>query len=127
MEETLKLIIDKLDRLEEGQKSLFEGQKNLEEGQKSLFEGQKNLELRQGSLEESQKSLIEGQKGLELRQINLEEEQKEMRKELGFYYGSMMKKLDEVKTELKSDFNHIASTQRQHQDVLELLNKKQKQ
>lgn len=102
MEETLKLIIDKLDRLKEGQK-------RLEGGQTSLFEGQKNLELRQGNLE--------------LRQINIEEEQKEMRKELGFYYGSMMRKLEEVKTELKSDYNHIASIQ--HQDVLELLNRKQ--
>jgi uncharacterized protein (UPF0335 family) len=111
MEETLKLIIDKLDR--------------LEEGQKNLVEGVRNLELRQSNCDKDQKALrkeLGFYYGSMMKKI--EEDQMVMRKELGFYYGSIMKKLDEVKTELKSDFNHIATTQKQHQDELDLLNRK---
>lgn len=69
---------------------------------------------------------------MENRMINLEEgqhslhsEQSEMRKEMAFYYGSLMRKLDETKSELSSEIKHVSNVQKQHQDVLEILNEKQ--
>ncbi len=44
MEETLKLILVKLDLLEKGQKALELGQQSLEQGQKALEQGQKELQ-----------------------------------------------------------------------------------
>jgi hypothetical protein len=76
MEETLKLIIDKLDRLEEGQKSLELRQSKLEEEQKEM---RKEIGFYYGSMMKE-----------------LDEDQLEMRKELGFYYGSIMKKIEEI-------------------------------
>ncbi|WP_312093635.1 hypothetical protein [Niallia sp.] len=52
-------------------------------------------------------------------------EQSEIRKEVGFYYGSLMKKLDENKTELSSEIKQVSNIQKKHQDVLEYLNEKQ--
>ncbi|WP_400243821.1 hypothetical protein AB3U99_21700 [Niallia sp. JL1B1071] len=46
-------------------------------------------------------------------------EQREIRKEVGFYYGSLMKKLDENKTELSSEIKQVSNIQKMHQDVLE--------
>jgi chromosome segregation ATPase len=51
-------------------------------------------------------------------------DQAEIRKEIAFYYSSTMKKLDDVRTELKSDITQVANVQRQHQDVLAWLNRK---
>ncbi|WP_102261224.1 hypothetical protein [Mesobacillus jeotgali] len=69
---------------------------------------------------------------MEVRLVNLEKgqqsllsEQSEMRKEVAFYYGSLMKKLDETKSELSSEIKHVSNVQKQHQDVLEILNEKQ--
>ncbi|MBT2639792.1 hypothetical protein, partial [Bacillus sp. ISL-39] len=58
-------------------------------------------------------------------QQSLLSEQSEMRREMGFYYGSLMKKLDETKSELSSEIKHVSNVQKQHQDVLEILNEKQ--
>ena len=66
MEETLKLILEKLELLDNGQKSLGQGQKSLEQRQTSLEQGQKSLEQRQTSLEQ-------GFKLLEQRQANFEQ------------------------------------------------------
>jgi DNA repair exonuclease SbcCD ATPase subunit len=64
-DEFQRLVLEKLESLEKGQKNLEERQKNLEVGQKGLEERQKNLELGQKCLEEGQKSLGLGQRGLE--------------------------------------------------------------
>ena len=58
-------------------------------------------------------------------QLMFAAEQSEIRKEVGFYYGSLMKKLDENKTELSSEIKQISTIQKQHQSVLEYLNEKQ--
>ena len=58
-------------------------------------------------------------------QKSLLSEQSEMRKEVAFYYGSLMKKLDETKIELSSELKHVSHIQKQHQDVLEILNERQ--
>jgi len=63
--------------------------------------------------------------GLEEGQKSLLSEQGEMRKEVAFYYGSLMKKLDETKIELSSELKHVSHIQKQHQDVLEILNERQ--
>jgi archaellum component FlaC len=55
----------------------------------------------------------------------IKDQQGEMRKEVAFYYGSIMKRLDETKSELSSDINRLSSIQKQHQGVLEVLNEKQ--
>ena len=52
MEETLKLILDKLNSMDSDIKDLKQGQNRLEQGQKSLEQGQKNLEQRQLNLED---------------------------------------------------------------------------
>ena len=49
----------------------------------------------------------------------------ELRKEVGFYYASLVLKLDEAKTELSSELKQVTSVQKQHQVVLEYLNTKQ--
>lgn len=97
LEEILSKILTKLDSLESGQAAL---------GEKIA-----SLESRQASVESGQASLIA--------------EQSEMRKEMAFYYGSMMKKLDETKSELSSEIKHVANIQEQHQSVLEIMNENQ--
>ena len=62
---------------------------------------------------------------LEKGQHILQTEQSEMRKEVAFYYGSLMKELDETKSELSSEIKHVSNIQKQHMDVLEILNEKQ--
>jgi uncharacterized coiled-coil DUF342 family protein len=65
------------------------------------------------------------EKWLELRQSidSLAGEQVEMRKEVAFYYGSTIKKLDETRSELKSEIVQLGKVQQQHhQAVLEYLN-----
>ncbi|MEH7883172.1 hypothetical protein V7654_02495, partial [Bacillus sp. JJ1609] len=63
--------------------------------------------------------------GVEEGQKSLLREQGEMRKEVAFYYGSLMRKLDETKLELSSELKHVSTIQKQHQDVLEILNDRQ--
>lgn len=63
--------------------------------------------------------------GVEDGQKSLLKEQSEMRKEVAFYYGSLMRKLDETKLELSSELKHVSTIQKQHQDVLEILNDRQ--
>ena len=63
--------------------------------------------------------------GVEEGQKILLREQDEMRKEVAFYYGSLMRKLDETKLELSSELKHVSTIQKQHQDVLEILNERQ--
>jgi len=67
-EEFQRLVLEKLDNLEMGQKSLEARQGNLEVGQKSLEARQGNLEMGQKSLEARQGNLEAGQKNLELGQ-----------------------------------------------------------
>ena len=64
-----------LDELRSGQQGLLERQQRLEEGQQSLVEGQQGLLERQQRLEEGQQGLVEGQQGLLERQQRLEEGQ----------------------------------------------------
>lgn len=97
MEEILNKILDRLD-------SIDKRFVNLEKGQHSL-------QVEQMELSKGQQSLLS--------------EQSEMRKEVAFYYGSLMKKLDETKSELSSEIKHVSNIQKQHQDVLEILNEKQ--
>ncbi len=75
-------LLERQQRLEEGQQGLVEGQQGLlerqqrlEEGQQGLVEGQQGLLERQERLEEGQQSLVEGQQGLLERQERLEEGQ----------------------------------------------------
>ncbi|KIY20852.1 hypothetical protein, partial [Mesobacillus subterraneus] len=76
-----------------------------------LLNGQQSLQLEQNNLLNGQQSILS--------------EQSEMRKEVAFYYGSLMKKLDETKIDLSSEIKHVSNVQKLHQDVLEILNEKQ--
>ncbi|MEW5793701.1 MAG: hypothetical protein AB1709_05470 [Bacillota bacterium] len=71
MEDVFKLILSRLESLDNGQrvlqdgmKALQDGQKELFGGQKELFGGQKALSERQTSLEEGQQALVVGQKAI---------------------------------------------------------------
>lgn len=78
-----------------------------------------------GEVKADQTSMSNKQDSMSLLLDDLRYEQSEMRKEVAFYYGSIMKKLDETKVELSSEINQLSTIQKQHQDVLELLNEKQ--
>ena len=71
MEETLKLILEKLSGMESDIKELKLGQEGLVQGQKELFQGQEGLVQGQKELFQGQKELFQGQKNLELSQIKL--------------------------------------------------------
>jgi chromosome segregation ATPase len=58
MQEMLKLIIDKLDSLDKGQKELVGKVTTLEQGQKNLEQGQKELVGKVTTLEQGQKELV---------------------------------------------------------------------
>lgn len=104
MEKILNKILDRLDSMD----ARFESMENRLGNVEIVFG---NLDNRLGNLEEGQHSL--------------HSEQGEMRKEMAFYYGSLMKKLDETKSGLTSEIKHVSSIQKQHQNVLEILNEKQ--
>lgn len=70
-----------------------------------------SVEVRLGNMEDGQQAM--------------QFEQSEMRKEVAYYYGTLMKKIDETKSELSSEIKHVSNVQKQHQDVLEILNEKQ--
>jgi hypothetical protein len=101
-EEFQRLVLQKLDNLELGQKSLEEGQNRLEKRQKSLELGQRNLEQRQKNLEL-------GQKNLEERQKNLELETKEISKKLDAVVEQTAD-LTEFRHEVKSELKYIGTT-----------------
>ena len=94
-EEFQRIVIEKLENLEVGQK-------NLETRQKNLEEGQKNLETRQVSLEA-------GQKNLETRQKSLEEGQEEIISKLNCVINQTAD-LTEFREEVKEEFKNIKST-----------------
>ncbi len=58
MEDTLKLILGKLDLLEKGQKALEQGQKSLEQRQMNLEQGQKELKTEVKGLREDLSKLV---------------------------------------------------------------------
>ena len=64
MEDVFKLILSRLESLDNGQRVLQDGMKALQDGQKELFGGQKALSERQTSLEEGQQALVVGQKAI---------------------------------------------------------------
>lgn len=125
MEDILKQILSKLDTLEIGQGQLANGQKALENRQVALEKGQRGLITGQVELVNRQEALENGQRGLITGLDLIALEQSEMRKEVAFYYGSMMKKFDEGKKELSSEIKQITAVQKEHQNVLEYLNEKQ--
>lgn len=69
----LKPILNRLDRLEEGQVKLEERQAKLEEGQAKLEKRQAKLEEGQARLEEGQAKLVSGQESLKEKLNELEE------------------------------------------------------
>jgi uncharacterized phage infection (PIP) family protein YhgE len=93
MSEEMKLIINKLDKLEQGQIGLVNGQQKteislgkLEQGQIRLEQGQQKTEERLGRLEQGQTRLEQGQQKAEVRlgrleqgQTRLEQGQQEMK------------------------------------------------
>lgn len=104
MEEILNKILDRLDSMDKRFDSVD-----------ARFDA---VDARFDSMENRLSNLEKGQHSLQL-------EQSEMRKEVAYYYGTLMKKLDETKSELSSEIKHVSNVQKQHQDVLEILNEKQ--
>ncbi|ESU31976.1 hypothetical protein G3A_13805 [Bacillus sp. 17376] len=104
MEKILNKILDRLDSMDKR----FDSVDARFESMEDRFESSEN---RFDNLEKGQQTILS--------------EQSEMRREMGFYYGSLMKKLDETKIELSSEIKHVSNVQKQHQDVLEILNEKQ--
>ena len=84
-----------------------------------------SMDNRLDSMENRLDSMDNRLLGVEEGQKSLHSEQSELRKESAFYYGSLMRKLDETKLELSSELKHVSMIQKQHQDVLEILNEKQ--
>ncbi|WP_456276690.1 hypothetical protein [Bacillus sp. AK128] len=104
--------------LTEGQLEFKKEQAGMRQDIQGLTEGQLELKGEQAGFRQDIQGLTEGQLGLK-------EEQAEMRKEIGFYYGSLMKKIDDTKVELSSEIKHVSMIQKQHQNVLEILNDRQ--
>ncbi|MBT2694487.1 hypothetical protein [Bacillus sp. ISL-55] len=118
MEKILNKILDRLDSFDKRFDSVdarFESMENRLGSMESRFG---SMESRFGSMESRLDNLENGQQ-------TILSEQSEMRREMGFYYGTLMKKLDETKSELSSEIKHVSNVQKQHQDVLEILNEKQ--
>ena len=110
MEETLKLILDKLNSMDSDIKDLKQGQNRLEQGQKNLEQGQKSLEQRQISLEQGQKNLEQGQKGLEQGQKSLEQRQTSLeQRQTSLEQGqlNLADKLDSFEKQTMKRFNEI--------------------
>lgn len=84
-----------------------------------------SMDQRFDSMDERFDSMDQRLSGVEDGQQSLQTVQGEMRLEVAFYYGSMMKKMDETKSELTSELKQVSSVQKQHQNVLEILNEKQ--
>ena len=105
MEETLKLILNELKELKEGQLKLEEGQANLEKGQIKLEDGQANLEKGQIKLEEGQVNLEKGQFKLEEGQQELKIDISSIKNNLidglGPYFEHIEKHIDEKTGEIK--------------------------
>jgi uncharacterized phage infection (PIP) family protein YhgE len=57
-----KVVLERLDRLEDGQRKLEGGQRKLEGGQRKLEDGQRKLEDGQRKLEDGQRKLEDGQR-----------------------------------------------------------------
>ncbi|WP_066048665.1 hypothetical protein [Robertmurraya korlensis] len=66
------------------------------------------------AVENNQLDMRKDIQDIKIEQTEMKVEQREMRKEVAFYYGTMMKKLDEVKIELSSEIKHISSVPKQH-------------
>lgn len=96
MEELLKQIIARLDRMEQGQQrleerqdALAEGQLKLEQGQQVLLQGQSRLEERQETLAKGQQKLEQRQQVLESGQLKLEEGQQALQENIGNITGQL--------------------------------------
>ena len=111
MEDILKQIVSQLNKMESKMDSMGNRMDSIENKIESIENKVGSMENRMEAFENNQKSLIA--------------EQSEMRKEVGFYYASMMKKMDETKTELSSEIKQVTAIQKQHQSVLEYLNDQQ--
>ena len=94
MEETLKLILDKLNSMDSDIKDLKQGQNRLEQGQKNLEQGQKGLE--------------QGQKSLEQRQTSLEQGQLNLADKLDSFEKQTMKRFNEIDSKISSLSDAVA-------------------
>ncbi|OLS41155.1 hypothetical protein [Bacillus sp. MRMR6] len=112
MERTLKLILNELKELKEGQKELKKDVSNIKEGQKELKKDVSNIKEGQKELKKDVSNIKEGQIELKKDVSNLKEGQKELKKDvssikdnlingLGPYFEHIEKHIDEKTVELK--------------------------
>ncbi len=108
MEETLKLILEKLNGMESdikelklGQGELSQGQKELFQGQEELFKGQKQLFKGQEELFRGQSELFQGQKALEVSQVKLSDK-------LDAFEKQTMKRFNELDSKIASINDAVA-------------------
>jgi chromosome segregation ATPase len=125
MDKRFDSVDKRFDSVDERFNSMGNRLENLERGQHILQSEQSEMRKGLDNLEKNQNIFQSDQSKMQKVQLSLLSEQSEMRKEMAFYYGSLMKKLDETKSELSSDIKHVSNVQKQHQDVLEILNEKQ--
>ncbi|WP_423408428.1 hypothetical protein AABM38_22745 [Heyndrickxia sp. MSNUG] len=118
MEEILQKILGRFDSIDVRFDAIDYRFDRMEKPLDSMDNRLDSVENRLDSMDNRLLDVEEGQK-------SLLSEQGEMRKEVAFYYGSLMKKLDEAKIELSSELKHVSHIQKQHQDVLEILNERQ--
>ncbi|RBP02741.1 hypothetical protein [Rossellomorea aquimaris] len=111
MEEVLSQILSRLDSMDEGQKQIM----------RDLVE----VKQEQAEMRQEQGTMREGLNSVKQNLTIVMNEQTEMRKEVAFYYGSLMKKLDETRMELSSEIKHVSTIQKQHQNVLGIINDNQ--
>ena len=118
MEEILQQILKRFDSIDERFDAIDNRFDSIDNRLDSMDKRLDSMEDRLDSMDDRLLGVEEGQK-------SLLSEQGEMRKEVAFYYGSLMRKLDETQLELSSELKHVSTIQKQHQDVLEILNDRQ--
>ncbi|KAB7665873.1 hypothetical protein [Bacillus sp. B1-b2] len=132
MEKILQQILNRLDSMETKMDSMEVKMDSMETKMDSMETKMGSMEVKMDSMENKMDSMETKMNSVETRLTVVEDNQKEfsmelseVRKETAFYYGSLMKKLDETKAELSSEITQVVNVQKQHQSVLEYLNEKQ--
>ncbi|WP_052442201.1 hypothetical protein [Mesobacillus selenatarsenatis] len=125
MEKILNKILDRLDSMDKRFDSVDARFDSVDARFDSVDKRFDSMENRLDNLEKGHQAIHSEQSELTNGQQTILSEQSEMRREMEFYYGTLMKKLDETKSELSSEIKHVSNVQKQHQDVLEILNEKQ--
>lgn len=90
----------------------------------ALNAGQEEMRKDIGIIQKDIVGLRQGQEGLKIGLNGLEFEQSEMRKEVAFYYGSMMRQNENTRLEMRSSFKQMERTIKEHRKAINMLSKR---